>query len=513
MSDRFKNNRNAKLVYNKLNDLEWWLVKDYGLGLQAVIDEKLKPLKSNVPESDIKKYEKGLKKVYKTKKYKNQKDIIVRIWGDLKTKQLVYVDGKWHFVNKLNTNYSDLSELITELFIRGNKINDVLHINQTQLKEYLLGIKEHISKLLDKYFMNVNEYLDFTNKSTLYSRIGEYGEKRVADFLRKNGFTIEYRGGNGDFIDMLLGIDMIVSLNGEYFSIQCKPDNKYNYVKDENYKNVDWLATYNEPTGIKFYEIPTGKEILPDLMNREREDDYYGDYGSYDSDDLLESFIDTGKLTITETEDLYGGTINVAGEDFNFETIWKMFYPESDYYENLSELRYKLKKIVLRYTEGDEDAAKDIYDEVFIKRLPSALFKNGGKVFKEFNDLYNYISISLRNMIREFANREKKERKRKKEFDSEIYYDDNKERQDQKDKLINAINSIDDFKKRYVLLGRLGGAKFEEIVDEWNETYSDDELSLGAAKMIYKRALPQLKDYLENIDESIENFFDTGKLL
>jgi hypothetical protein len=121
VSNRFDNNPKAKDLALRINRLGSWLSKspwkkvsgkwvesiNNGLGLKKIINQKLEPLKTNIPQSDIDRYAKGLKLLYATGKYDRQE--IIDTYESLKTKKLVYVDGEWHFVNKLNTNWSDIT--------------------------------------------------------------------------------------------------------------------------------------------------------------------------------------------------------------------------------------------------------------------------------------------------------------------------------------------------------------------------------------------------------------------
>ncbi len=531
MSDRFKNKPKAKKLCSRINSLREWLHKGDGLGMQFIIDNYIDSLGVKEPLTNKEKdyIKKGYEYLKQTSYSQSYIDWILKrdfettdINQALDQVRLVFEDDEYHFVNKLNTNYSDLAELITQMFIKVDDSKEmyttafgergIADVSDEELKEGLLRVKDRFGGILNDKF-TFDDIKTYVNNSKRNSDFGDSGENIVANFLKDQDFDVVFQGGDGNFIDMKFGVDLIVYKDGRFYSIQVKPNNPNKWLSSKRYKNVDWIVTY--VGGVNIFAnkkgVVNGEEYQSGGVNNITP--YVTEKKSLVGDDLIESFIDTGKFTITEKEELYGGTINVAGEEFNFADVWKMFYPESDYYENLNHYRWELKKIVLRYTEGNEQKAKDIYDEVFLRNLPSALFKKGGKVFKELHDLYKYIYLTMLNEVKTTANKEKKEREKKQSFDPEIYYDDNKERQEQKNKLIDAINSIDDFKKRYVLIGRLGGTKFEEIVDEWNETYPDEELTLGAAKMIFKRSLPQLKDFIENIDESIENFFDTGKLL
>jgi len=285
VSNRFDNNPKAKDLALRINRLGSWLSKspwkkvsgkwvesiNNGLGLKKIINQKLEPLKTNIPQSDIDRYAKGLKLLYATGKYDRQE--IIDTYESLKTKKLVYVGGEWHFVNKLNTNWSDITDLIVELVIRMGDLDRVSA--EKNLKQYLYNIRGEISSYLDTHFNDTNEYLGFVNNTQVNSGGGEEAEDIIEGFLEENGFTIEYRGGNGDFIDMIYGADIIVRHpEHDIKTIQVK-ENTPNW----DY-NVDWVGIGN---GIKIYDNKTKEDITDSLRDSSE-------------DDMVESFIKSGKI-------------------------------------------------------------------------------------------------------------------------------------------------------------------------------------------------------------------------
>ena len=91
-----------------------------------------------------------------------------------------------------------------------------------------------------------NEYINAEpHKSTIYniisksSRIGEQNEKMVIDFLHKNGWNIEWIGGNGSIVDQIFHSDVCaISPNGVFKSIQIKTVNSIIPVRLIQYENV-----------------------------------------------------------------------------------------------------------------------------------------------------------------------------------------------------------------------------------------------------------------------------------
>ena len=104
-------------VFNTLSGLKSWLSRSNGLGLQSVVGDILESMKTNVSDEEIRKYTSGAKLLKDSGKI--SETAYNRFINDLPNKNLVYVDGKWHPVNKLNTNYSDLAKLLTDLLFKS----------------------------------------------------------------------------------------------------------------------------------------------------------------------------------------------------------------------------------------------------------------------------------------------------------------------------------------------------------------------------------------------------------
>ncbi len=216
------------------------------LGLKKIISEKIKLM------SEIKNlngdYQEPLSILYGKEGYesieKNGDDYYLKHLVD---KNVLYDDnGNWHFVNKLNTNYADLAELLTELLIRGGVADKICNKNKESLKKYLLSIKPKLLTVLDRYF-SLDEYKEFIRNTKYLSQIGEDAEDEVKKVLEKFGMKTLYEGGHGDYIDMLFGIDLIMDYKGRVYTIQVK--NKVEtMLRTSSYKKYDKLDYFAAPT-------------------------------------------------------------------------------------------------------------------------------------------------------------------------------------------------------------------------------------------------------------------------
>jgi hypothetical protein len=173
--------------------------------------------------------------------------------------KLVYINGEWQPINKLNTNYSDLSELITDLIYKGGEnakstIQSIIN-NPT---EGLKKIKPYIERLVDKYFEDPNVLLDYTKNIQRASAIGESAENKIKETLEDMGFESEYSGGNGDLIDMTFGTDLIMThpIHGTK-TIQVKNSERA-WDRKDAYPYVDWVIISNPFT---IYDNKTKEQI------------------------------------------------------------------------------------------------------------------------------------------------------------------------------------------------------------------------------------------------------------
>lgn len=245
---------NRKEIKNKLNNLYNFLHRREGLGLQSVIDGLLKPIEKPIPESDKREVMGWLFKLQSHGKFDKKKlNYLIRSLHGLRR---VEVDGKWHIVNKLNTNYTLLAELVTDLLFESES-NDVLQEisesnSEKELQNILLKNKDLIKNLFIENF-EPNGLVEIAdNKLGESDRIGLATENEVVEWLKNkdwgggNYMKVERQGGDGDFIDMKLTADLIVSFNGRYRIVQVKTSANQakrfiNDVKRGRYKEVDIL--------------------------------------------------------------------------------------------------------------------------------------------------------------------------------------------------------------------------------------------------------------------------------
>ena len=231
-----------KTLCHNLDSLSYFLVDD--LGLKDIINEKIKLMGEVKDLND--QYQYPLEILYNTNKFNE-----IKKEGDkyhlpiLSDRVVIYdEDGGWSHVRKLNTNYSDLAELLTELFIRGGKVESLVNKNQIGLRKYLESIKEPLSKLVEKYF-KLDELKQFVRNTKYLTQLGDEAENYVSEVLQKFGMNKLYQGGSGDFIDMVFGIDLIMEYKGR--TITCQVKSKENALhpamKKSHYRRIDYFIS------------------------------------------------------------------------------------------------------------------------------------------------------------------------------------------------------------------------------------------------------------------------------
>lgn len=256
--ERFSEDKQKMLVCKKIASLKSWIHKDDGLGLKKIINNKIEDLKTDVPDELRQQFIKGAELLQSLGKIdERQKEYFIN--NKVGSSKLVYLSGEWQPINKLNTNYSDLAEMVTDLLYKGgDNAKPFIQGIIDQPTNGLLKLKPYLKKLVDKYFEDPSVLTDYTKNIQRASSIGESAENRVKETLEDMGFKSEYAGGNGDLIDMTFGTDLIMSSpkHGTK-TIQVKNSERA-WNRDDSYSYVDWVIIANP---FKVYDNKTKKEI------------------------------------------------------------------------------------------------------------------------------------------------------------------------------------------------------------------------------------------------------------
>lgn len=264
---------NPSKVFDKINNLKSWLSRSNGLGLQSVVGDILESIKTNVSDEEIQKYTKGADLLRSTGKISDS--AYNKFIDDLPNKNLVYIDGKWHPVNKLNTNYSDLAKLLTDLLYKSKNngrpaATEIINVinstdDENEIKKVFLKYKPNMGGLFSQYIQSPEELLGYTDNIKRNSEWGERIENEVANkMLSIPGYELLYQGGDGDFVDMVFSTDLIFkSPRNEVKTIQVKSSEAQAkaFIKDVSegrHSSVDILI-YPVRDEFKIYSVRDGE--------------------------------------------------------------------------------------------------------------------------------------------------------------------------------------------------------------------------------------------------------------
>jgi hypothetical protein len=264
---------NPNKVFDKINNLKSWLSRSNGLGLQSVVGDILESIKTNVSDEEIQKYTEGADLLRSTGKISDS--AYNKFIEELPNKNLVYIDGKWHPVNKLNTNYSDLAKLLTDLLYKSKNngrpaATEIINVingtdDENEIKNILSKYKSNMGGLFSQYIKSPEELLGYTDNIRKNSEWGERIENEVANkMLSIPGYELLYQGGDGDFVDMVFSTDLIFkSPRNEVKTIQVKSSESQAraFIKDVSegrHKAVDILI-YPVRDEFKIYSVKDGE--------------------------------------------------------------------------------------------------------------------------------------------------------------------------------------------------------------------------------------------------------------
>jgi predicted nucleic-acid-binding protein len=263
--------QNKRLEISKrLSSFKYWLYESNGLRLQQIIDNILDPLKTDISQDEIDKYMVGVSMLKSNYKITDQQ--YENFVTTINSRKLIYTNdkgeldpnGNWDYVNKLNTNFYDLADLLTELLIRSYNTNNIVsksilkvilgNTSDKQCKNILLKHRHKLPQLFDSYLVSPNELLKFTKNIKVNSHYGETLENSVVNKLKDIGYKVLYQGGNGDFIDMIFSIDFIIEGKNNVLTVQSKT----NEYQVEKFVSDYWKGKHNAvdlliyPTNTKY---------------------------------------------------------------------------------------------------------------------------------------------------------------------------------------------------------------------------------------------------------------------
>jgi hypothetical protein len=249
------------ILFKKLNSLKLKIYSYDGLGLKKVVDNKLEDLKTFIPNEKQQEYSKIIKLLEEIGKIDNfTSDKFLK---SIHSKKLIFENGKYHYSNKLNTNYSQISSILSKGLVELSKTNVLV----TNLTDIILTSNNLLYDLVKNKNLVQTIFEELLTKDVIFNSIeyiikssskGQEYENNLKKMFEQNEVEIIYQGGDGDFIDMIFGIDLIVkSKNGNYRTVQVKSsiwDGKL-FLSDYRKKYVDIIYYPDSTTKYGFSRI------------------------------------------------------------------------------------------------------------------------------------------------------------------------------------------------------------------------------------------------------------------
>ena len=247
----------------KVSNLKYWIYKPYGLDLQQAVENILSNFSTNIDFNKDPKYQTPLKYLKKTGRFDNKDDfryIEVLPDGTYYAKcinnisQVLDSNGNYDPVNKLNTNYLDLAELIFDILSKEDSalVLSSLELSESEFKKKLSSFftgKDLVS-LINKNIPDIRVYI---THNRIMTSIGDSVENFVKDkFLSigKKGvrlYECPYQGGDGDPIDMVYSVDLIIKKIGsdDFKLIQVKSSSNTTRISssESRYSNIDLFCS------------------------------------------------------------------------------------------------------------------------------------------------------------------------------------------------------------------------------------------------------------------------------
>jgi hypothetical protein len=151
---------------------------------------------------------------------------------------------QWDRINKLNTNRSDYPIFIADLLEKSTKYDiyeiyrDLKKNNFSNFIEFLNNVSKHPEFVWNNFLNNKEKYTQNIKKN---SEEGEMAENFVINHYINDGWEIIYKGGDGEYIDMKLSLDLIVKKDNNYEFVQTKKVSSIEKVviKNKNYTKVE----------------------------------------------------------------------------------------------------------------------------------------------------------------------------------------------------------------------------------------------------------------------------------
>jgi len=477
----------------------------------------------------------------------------------------------WSIVNLFNSNPQVRRILLREY---GNYLGSGVW----SLDDFV----KHIFDNREKFFhpnSSVFKELTKANHKTwgTYGVKNEKAAKKYIESYYGDGYTVYGDAEPGLRADIRGGVDVkVINKNGKEDNYQAKPLDSWSVDSDGKWVIKSSELNYYDPNKVEWFifgpnknsggenkrgeflifknegqhPIDTVTMVFDNKPENFMGDDDY-DFSSEDVfpwgmkrepvDGVVESFFNTGKINLKEDwlggtipNELYKDTLTVQGRSLTFADIWNMFYPyDNNDYPEFREFREKLKRITLKYVNGDEEIANEITDEIFIKKVPGVFKKNreDPTYFRTFELLKTYIIAIFNNANVDVHRKGKVEKGRRDKYlyepSSGVGSDNDKKYSDEV--VQQAFNNIKNEMWKFLIYNKTihktkdDKIKVAKITDMWNEEHNDN-VAIATMNTYVQRAKEEFKRQLniaqkeesrrntnifaEHVDNYVDKFLD-----
>lgn len=185
----------------------------------------------------------------------------------------VYDDNdEWMRINKLNTNYTDISTFVIDT-LKGENI-DLCDVNESLLRGDRTILVDLARKIESKPEYFYSTYINtnpekYVANNRINSLRGDNAEKMVIDFLTQKGAILIYQSTEGSPIDTKLGVDIIMMTKDRKLAkIQVKLVSSIKKVDITPCEEKNEVFTHKKKTGGYLVYSRSGVLIRPNEINR-----------------------------------------------------------------------------------------------------------------------------------------------------------------------------------------------------------------------------------------------------
>ena len=247
------------ILFERINSKEEWIKNKSGLGMKDIINQLfINKYGEKYTKEDFRK-EKLAYDLIRNNNTNITQDIFKKQFKYVRNRNFILVNGIWHSTNKLDTNYSDQSDILVHIILSGKNGDNPFNINFNYIyseiltgdvKKGLLLIKDKnktLKDVINYYLPNKEDFLRFDRNTLRNTQNGDNAEMLAISFFQSTEkWQLYFSGFNGSTIDIGFSIDLIFNdtFNYRYLTMQVKNKKPEKWKINELFysKNIDIIA-------------------------------------------------------------------------------------------------------------------------------------------------------------------------------------------------------------------------------------------------------------------------------